>query len=67
MCPYCESDSNDFVLVNQTTDYSGIEIALNRQGILRVRVFENDEIFTTQDIVELKFCPLCGKPFNKHE
>ena len=35
--------------------------ALNRQGMLRVRVYESEqEIFTTQDIVEIKCCPNCG-------
>lgn len=69
-CPYCEHATNDFLPMNQTIEYSGIEIALNRQGILRVRVLDcSDESPTigllTQDIVEIKFCPLCGKRFIK--
>ena len=60
-CPYCDAETNDFVPINQTVEYSGIEIALNRQGMLRVRVYESgQETFTTQDIVEIKCCPNCG-------
>ena len=61
-CPYCEHENNDFVVLNQTAEYSGIEIAMNRQGMLRVRCYEeNRETFSTQDIVEIKHCPLCGE------
>ena len=60
-CPYCDAKTNDFIPINQTVEYSGIEIALNRQGILRVRVYESGQkTFTTQDIVEIKCCPNCG-------
>jgi len=60
-CPYCEGETNDFIPLNQTVEYSGVEIALNRQGMLRVRVYEpGQEAFTTQDIVEIKHCPYCG-------
>ena len=60
-CPYCDAKTNDFIPINQTVEYSGIEIALNRQGMLRVRVYESGQkTFTTQDIVEIKFCPNCG-------
>lgn len=60
-CPYCDAKTNDFIPINQTVEYSGIEIALNRQGMLRVRVYESGQkTFTTQDIVEIKCCPNCG-------
>ena len=60
-CPYCDAKTNDFIPINQTVEYSGIEIALNRQGMLRVRVYESgQETFTAQDIVEIKCCPNCG-------
>ena len=60
-CPYCDAKTNAFIPINQTVEYSGIEIALNRQGMLRVRVYESgQETFTAQDIVEIKFCPNCG-------
>lgn len=64
-CPYCESGTNDFVPMNQAVEYSGIEIAVNRQGMLRVRVLDDDGSFTTQDIIEIRNCPLCGKRFMK--
>lgn len=64
-CPYCESETNDFIPMNQTAEYSGIEIAVNRQGMLRVRTLDNDGGFTAQDIVEIRSCPLCGKQFVK--
>lgn len=41
-CSYCESETNDFVSMNQTVEYSGIEMAVNRQGMLRVRVFDKE-------------------------
>lgn len=62
-CPYCEQETNDFVVMNQSIEYSGIEIAANRQGMLRVRVLDNDGNFATQDIVGIHHCPLCGKQF----
>ena len=60
-CPYCDVKTNDFIPINHTVEYGGIEIALNRQGMLRVRVYESgQETFNAQDIVEIKFCPNCG-------
>jgi len=65
-CPYCEITNDDFQPVNQSVEYSGIEISLNRKGLMRIRTYLNDsEIFDAQDTVELKYCPLCGKQFNK--
>ncbi len=52
-------------LMNQAVEYSGIEMAVNRQGMLRVRVLDDDGSFTTQDIIEIRNCPLCGKRFMK--
>lgn len=69
-CPYCEINTNQFNPINQTVEYSGIEMSVNRQGMLRVRVLDcTDDSPTigllTQDIVEIKYCPLCGKRFIK--
>lgn len=66
MCKFCEHDNNDFVLLNDTNMYSGIDIEINRQGILRVRVF-NDEMdgFVTQDILSVNYCPICGREFKR--
>ena len=61
-CAYCDREDNDFVLLNQTTDYSGIEMSLNRQGMLRVRYYtDGSKVWFSQDIVEIKFCPNCGR------
>jgi hypothetical protein len=65
-CPYCETDDNDFVIMNDTTDYSGIEMAINRQGMLRVRLYSHKEKnFISQDIVNIEYCPGCGKRFGR--
>ena len=66
MCQYCDSDCNDFVVMNQAMEYSGIELAINRQGMLRARYYGiNRDSFETQDIIEIKCCPLCGRKFKK--
>ena len=65
ICQYCKADTNDFVLLNETTDYSGIEISLNRQGILRIRYYEPyEKLFSSQDFINVKFCPICGRKFD---
>ena len=47
-------------------EYSGIELAINRKGMLRARYYDvNRDVFETQDIIEIKYCPLCGRKFNK--
>lgn len=64
MCQYCENrGDNDFVLLNKTVDYSGIEMALNRQGMLRTRYYEQGkyDLWFTEDIINVKFCPICGR------
>lgn len=65
MCQYCKERNNDFVILNNTNMYSGIDIEINRQRMLRVRVF-NDEMdgFVTQDILNVRYCPMCGRKFN---
>ena len=66
MCQYCEPRScNDFVEMNQTKEYSGIEMAINCQGMLRVRYYMYNDIdrFESQDILNVKYCPLCGRKF----
>ena len=66
MCQYCEPRGcNDFVPMNQTVEYSGIELAVNCQGMLRARYYDlNGDTFIVQDIVNIKHCPLCGRKFN---
>ena len=66
MCQYCENEYNDFVLLNETASYSDIEIALNRQGVLRVRTYDGDGwSFVSQDIINVKYCPMCGRKFER--
>ena len=66
MCKYCEHENNDFVILNTTVDYSNIEMALNRQGMLRVRHYaDENQIWFTQDIINIKYCPICGKSFKR--
>lgn len=64
-CQYCRERNNDFVLLNDTGMYSGVNFEINRQGMFRVRVF-NDEMdgFVTQDILNVRYCPMCGREFN---
>ena len=62
MCKYCDRSDNDFVLLHDTKEYSGIEIVLNRQGMLRVRYYEDyNQLWLTEDIIKIKFCPMCGR------
>lgn len=60
MCEYCESEIG-FVPINNTVDYSGLEIGLNGKGMLRCRAYMFKRNFETQDIVNIKFCPMCGR------
>lgn len=64
-CPYCEQKTSDFVVINQTVEYSGIEISINRQGILRARMLDDNGSFTTQDVVKIRRCSLCGSQLMK--
>ena len=58
MCKYCDRNDNDFVLLNETSEYGGIEMALNRQGMLRTRYYDdNSRIWFSEDIINVKFCP----------
>lgn len=62
-CQYCQNETNDFITMNQAFECSGIEIAINRKGKLRVRFSGMNEY--SQEIVEVKYCPMCGKKFMK--
>ena len=69
-CVICDSGDNAFVLLNDQWEYSGIQIAVNRQGMLRCRSFEEgkDVIdFLSQDIINIQYCPICGKKFKAEE
>lgn len=66
-CKYCNREDNDFVLLNETSEYSGIEMALNRQGILRIRHYSSNHMWATQDIVNIKYCPICGRKLTEED
>lgn len=67
-CEYCTRKDNDFVLLNETGMYSGLDIEMNKQGMLRIRYFHGaTERFETQDIINIKFCPVCGRKFTEDE
>lgn len=61
MCKYCQHENNDFVPLNETIEYSGMEISLNRQGMLRVRNYLQGDVWFAEDIINVKFCPICGR------
>ena len=61
-CKFCRASNNDFQMLNtETWEYSGIEIAINRQGMLRVRHYDYDpNVYHAQEIITIKHCPMCG-------
>lgn len=64
-CKYCNRKDNDFVILHDTADYSGIEMSLNRQGMLRTRYYGSNHLWYSEDIVNVKFCPMCGRKFTE--
>lgn len=64
-CKFCGGKDNAFHIINaETVAYSGIEIAINRWGMLRVRVYDDYECETalprSSEIVMIAACPNCG-------
>lgn len=59
MCEYCEKEG--FNPLNDTVDYSGLEIAISNKGILRVRNYNFKEVFESQDAINISYCPMCGR------
>lgn len=59
MCKYC--NQNEFNKLNDTVNYSGLEIAISKNGMLRVRNYNFKDIFETQDVVNINYCPMCGR------
>lgn len=65
-CPVCGGTDDSFVPLNASTaGYSGIEIAMARDGMLRARSLGPDGGMLSQDIINVPFCPMCGKEFNR--
>jgi hypothetical protein len=65
MCEYCNKDTNGFIPINNTVDYSGLEISINHKGMLRCRNYNFKELYDTQDIVNINYCPMCGRSLEK--
>lgn len=64
-CKFCGGNDNAFHVINgETVAYSGIEIAINRQGMLRVRTYDDYNNRTalpkSTEIVMTVACPNCG-------
>ena len=58
----CACESFYFEPINETTEYSGIEIAMcGKHPMLRVRVYGNPykHIVTEQDTININYCPIC--------
>ena len=61
-CKYCSRADNDFVLLNKkTVQCSGIGVGINRQGMLRVGYYDEASYVYMEDIVNISFCPMCGR------
>ena len=56
-CKYCNREDNDFVMLNETADYSGLEIAMNRQGILRIRHYSSNQMWQYKTLLILNTVP----------
>lgn len=59
MCEFCKG--KEFIALNDTVDYSGLEIAVSGSGILRARDYNFKEIFEKQDVISINYCPICGR------
>ena len=65
-CIYCDRADNDYLLLNKTASYSGIEVALNRHGNMRIRYYDdNEQNFVSQDVICINYCPYCGRPLRR--
>lgn len=65
-CPYCNPDIRK-PLNDEGMLYSGLEIhVLGYVGILRCRSFplNNIDTYTSQDAVNINYCPMCGRRFH---
>ena len=58
-CPFCSRDDNDFRTINaETAQYSFLQIAMNCQGMLRVRDLSPGG---GQEVIRILYCPMCGE------
>lgn len=58
-CQYCRANDNDFRTLNaETAQYSFLQIAMNSQGLLRVRDLSPGG---GQEVIRISYCPICGE------
>lgn len=58
-CPFCGNSDNDFRTLNaDTAQYSFLQIAMNSQGMLRVRDLSPGG---GQEVINISYCPMCGE------
>ena len=60
-CDCCGHGDGFHALNPGTSDYSGIELALCAKGMLRARRFDEKGNMEAQDVVNVNFCPICGR------
>lgn len=60
MCEYC---NEDYKVLNKTKEYSDIEISLYTSiKAIRVRaIFDETDLFQAQDVININYCPICGR------
>ena len=58
-CVFCSSLI--FTPINDGKRYCGIEISLSSVGTLRSRNFDADDNLIGQEIININFCPVCGR------
>ena len=69
-CQFCQREDNQFVLMNDNTRFTGIEVSMNRLSVLRVRAYDiatdqqGHNLITSQDTLNMNYCPACGRKFN---
>ena len=64
-CPYCTPTPDNRLLNAGTYDLSGVEVQVIGKGrVLRVRSYRNNEVdglYESQEMVLIKYCPICGR------
>lgn len=60
-CECCKPKPSNVVHVMNYPETSGIELAMTRDGDLRVRYYSDDEPYVAQEVLQMNFCPNCGR------
>ena len=61
-CEYCNKIFPNYHKLPLKGEYSGIEARfLDNKGLLRIRVFDANDMLEAQDVVYLNYCPMCGR------